>query len=308
MNTLSNILQTQKGKDIKNLNRDLRKQFQNIKDKSLNIDTSGFLSLLNNAENILSQNEQTLVEPSEDIVNVSDDDRLFDQYYARLEASRTALSNPEELARLAHNVHVEHVYLRILNGQVPGGEPIDPGSGDPKCKDDIPLTTLTTETQRFREDNSHVLNEAGQRLLLVYLYTDAKRQQEVLLLTLQTEQLMKLLYLQQETELLDSMLEQQDALVRGLSDWSYYLDQQTHEYVEMYEKMGALISTQRRKSSFTVRDIQSLEQWTYWSQVVFWILLASCGVMVVVHNYSAVSRTAEQIDAGIGRIRTAIAT
>ena len=163
------------------------------------------------------------------------------------------------------------------------------------------------ELQEFRQGFAGCAPKAaGQRLLGTYLYTDAKRQQEVHLLTLQTDQLMKLLYLQQETELLDGMLEQQDALVRGLSDWSSYLDQQTHEYVEMYEKMDALLSTQRRQSSFTVRDIQSLEQWTYWSQVVFWILLASCGVMAVLHNYGAVSKTAEAIDAGIGRVRTAV--
>jgi hypothetical protein len=241
---------------------------------------------------------------------VTDGDVLFGPYGARLEASRTALSDPTALARLAHDVHIEQTYLHLLNGQVPGSE----GTPLKASPDNCPVLSITvsqegTQPLRFREKNARgdeVLNEAGQRLLATYLYTDAKRQQEVHLLTLQTDQLMKLLYLQQETELLDGMLEQQDALVRGLSDWSGYLDQQTHEYVEMYEKMDALLSTQRRQSSFTVRDIQSLEQWTYWSQVVFWILLASCGVMAVVHNYSAVSKTAEAIDAGIGRVRTAV--
>ena len=290
-------------------------QFKKIEDfKGTGIfnvkDVNDLEALLNNAMNLLSQGDEISVEPPSEIEDVPEDNKLFVKYYARLEASRTALSDPAEMARLAHNVHIEHVYLRILNGQIPVGVPGVPETAEGcDCNTTIALTTPTTETLRFREKDARgndAINEAGQRLLANYLYTDAKRQQEVHLLTLQTEQLMKLMYLQQETELLDSMLEQQDALVRGLSDWSDYLDQQTHEYVEMYEKMGALISTQRRKSSFTVRDIQSLERWTYWSKVVFWILLASCGVMVVVHNYSAVSQTAEQIDAGLGRLRNAV--
>ena len=288
------------------MNTQLSKQIEDLKGKG--VDVSGLVTLLSSAQNMLSQADTTQVEPPTEIEAVTEDDVLFGPYSARLEASRTALSDPTALARLAHDVHIEQTYLHLLNGQVPGSE------GTLKASpDECPAVSITipTNTQplRFRKKNDRgdeVLNEAGQRLLATYLYTDAKRQQEVHLLTLQTDQLMKLLYLQQETELLDGMLEQQDALVRGLSDWSAYLDQQTHEYVEMYEKMDALLSTQRRQSSFTVRDIQSLEQWTYWSQVVFWILLASCGVMAVVHNYSAVSKTAEAIDAGIGRVRTAV--
>lgn len=287
------------------MNDQLSKQIEDLKGKG--VDVSGLVALLSAAKNMLSQAETTQVEPPTEIEDVTEDDVLFGPYGARLEASRTALSDPTALARLAHDVHIEQTYLRLLNGQVPGSEGTRTASSD-NCQALSITIPTNTEPLRFRKKTAHseVLNEAGQRLLAAYLYTDAKRQQEVHLLTLQTDQLMKLLYLQQETELLDGMLEQQDALVRGLSDWSGYLDQQTHEYVEMYEKMDALLSTQRRQSSFTVRDIQSLEQWTYWSQVVFWILLASCGVMAVVHNYSAVSKTAEAIDAGIGRVRTAV--
>ena len=302
-------LKTSTQANFNKMNGQLSKQIEDLKAKG--VDVSGLVTLLSTAQNMLSQAETTQVEPPAEIEDVPDSDVLFGRYGARLEASRTALSDPRALARLAHDVHIEQTYLHLLNGQVPGGE----GTPLKASPDNCPVLSITvsqegTEPLRFRKKTGwptdEVLNEAGQRLLGTYLYTDAKRQQEVHLLTLQTDQLMKLLYLQQETELLDGMLEQQDALVRGLSDWSAYLDQQTHEYVEMYEKMDALLSTQRRQSSFTVRDIQSLEQWTYWSQVVFWILLASCGVMAVVHNYSAVSKTAEAIDAGIGRVRTAV--
>ena len=292
---------------IETINKQLSKQIEGLKDKGG--DVSMITSLLGVTQNLMGQLKAVPVEPPPELELPSDGDTmLFDNYFARLEASRTALSDPTALARLAHDVHVELVYLRILNGEMPGSAQTDTLSAKGCPLVSIALTT-DADPVRFREKNARgdeVLNEAGRRLLATYLYTDAKRQQEVHLLTLQTDQLMKLLYLQQETELLDSMLEQQDALVRGLSDWSDYLDQQTHEYVEMYEKMDALLSTQRRQSSFTVRDIQSLEQWTYWSQVVFWILLASCGVIAVVHNYSAVSKTAEAIDAGIGRVRTAV--
>jgi hypothetical protein len=300
-------LKTSTQANFDKMNSQLSKQIEDLKGKG--VDVSGLVTLLSTAQNMLSQADTTQVEPPAEIEEVSDGDVLFGPYGARLEASRTALSDPTALARLAHDVHIEQTYLLLLNGQVPGSE----GTPLKASPDNCPVLSITvsqegTQPLRFRKKTAHseVLNEAGQRLLAAYLYTDAKRQQEVHLLTLQTDQLMKLLYLQQETELLDGMLEQQDALVRGLSDWSGYLDQQTHEYVEMYEKMDALLSTQRRQSSFTVRDIQSLEQWTYWSKVVFWILLASCGVMAVVHNYSAVSKTAEAIDAGIGRVRTAV--
>jgi hypothetical protein len=288
------------------MNTQMSKQIEDLKGKG--VDVSGLVTLLSSAQNMLSQADTTQVEPPTEIEEVSDGDVLFGPYGARLKASLTALSDPTALARLAHDVHIEQTYLHLLNGQVPGSEGTRTASSD-SCRELSITIPTNTDPFSFREKNARgdeVLNPAGQRLLATYLYIDAKRQQEVHLLTLQTDQLMKLLYLQQETELLDSMLEQQDALVRGLSDWSDYLDQQTHEYVEMYEKMDALLSTQRRQSSFTVRDIQSLEQWTYWSQVVFWILLASCGVMAVVHNYSAVSKTAEAIDAGIGRVRTAV--
>ena len=268
-------------------------------------DVSAITPLLEISQNLMGQIKDTPVEPPAGIEEVNEDDRRFVSYFARLEESRSALSNPAQMARLAHDAHVEHTYLRILNGEAPGTTAFD-SIVDPECPGKITLKRNDTGPQPFRDENTNVLNEAGQRLLAAYLYTDAKRQQEIYMLTLQTEQLMKLMYLQQETELLDSMLVQQEALVRGLSDWSSYLDQQTQEYVEMYEKMDSLISTQRRKSSFTVRDIKSLDQWTYWSQVVFWILLASCGVMVVVHNYSAVNKTATAIDAGIGRARAAI--
>jgi len=301
-------LKTSTQANFDKMNSQLSKQIEDLKGKG--VDVSGLVTLLSTAQNMLSQADTTQVEPPAEIEEVTDGDVRFGPYGARLEASRTALSDPRALARLAHDVHIEQTYLHLLNGQVPGSE----GTPLKASPDNCPVLSITvsqegTQPLRFREKNARgdeVLNEAGQRLLATYLYTDAKRQQEVHLLTLQTDQLMKLLYLQQETELLDGMLEQQDALVRGLSDWSSYLDQQTHEYVEMYEKMDALLSTQRRQSSFTVRDIQSLEQWTYWSQVVFWILLASCGVMAVVHNYRAVSKTAEAIDAGIGRVRTAV--
>lgn len=299
-------LKTSTQANFDKMNTQLSKHIEDLKGKG--VDMPDLVTILGTAQNMLSQAETTQVEPPAEIEEVSDGDVLFGPYGARLEASRTALSDPTALARLAHDVHIEQTYLHLLNGQVPGSEGTRRTSSD-VCPDLTITIPTNTDPFSFREKNARgdeVLNDAGQRLLATYLYIDAKRQQEVHLLTLQTDQLMKLLYLQQETELLDSMLEQQDALVRGLSDWSGYLDQQTHEYVEMYEKMDALLSTQRRQSSFTVRDIQSLEQWTYWSQVVFWILLASCGVMAVVHNYSAVSKTAEAIDAGIGRVRTAV--
>ena len=288
------------------INDQLSKQIEGLKGKG--VDVNGLTTLLSTAKNTLVQAQTTRVEAPQEMAVVNDNNMLHAKYYARLDASRTALSNPTELARLAHDAYVEHTYLRILNGEMPSGT-LTNTSSLKDCPGMSISITKNMEPQRFRETNKRgedVLNQAGQRIFATYLYTDAKRQQEVHLLTLQTDQLMKLLYLYQETELLDSMIEQQDALVRGLTDWSDYLDQQTQEYVEMYEKLDGLISTQRRQSSFTVRDIQSLEQWTYWSQVVFWILLASCGLMAVVHNYSAVSKTAEAIDAGIGRVRTTI--
>ena len=281
----------------------LSKQIESLKDQGG--DVSAITPLLEISQNLMGQLKETPVEPPAGIEEVVEDRRRFVSYFARLEESRSALSDPAQMARLAHDAHVEHTYLRILNGESPGTTDFEP-IVDPECPGKIDLNRIETGPQPFRDETTNLLNEKGQKLLAAYLYTDAKRQQEVYLLTLQMEQLMKLMYLQQETELLDSMLEQQDALVRGLSDWSSYLDQQTQEYVEMYDKMDSLISTQRRKSSFTVRDIQSLDQWTYWSQVVFWILLASCGMMVVVHNYSAVNKTAKAIDAGIGRARAAI--
>ena len=279
------------------MNAQLSKQIEDLKGKG--VDVSGLVTLLSSAQNMLSQADDAGGAAGRNRRGVRRRRAVWSPG-ARLEASRTALSDPTALARLAHDVHIEQTCLLLLNGQVPGGD-----RGARPHRISVPLSiTIPPIQNRFA---SAIKTSAVTRF--------STRRPTPPRLPLHRRQAPaegppphapdgpadEAAVPAAETELLDSMLEQQDALVRGLSDWSATSTSRRTRYVEMHEKMDALLSTQRRQSSFTVRDIQSLEQWTRWSQVVFWILLASCGVMAVVHNYSAVSKTAEAIDAGIGR-------
>ena len=235
----------------------------------------------------------------------SDSDGMFTKYNRRLKNGLLELSNPDKLARLKHDIELETKYIDVLNGK--GDVHVSPNpSGSPQCPCPGPAAQPTTNssnnTNRASNTNGELTPEGIQKFKTI-LEDDIKRQQNIHLVSLQLDQLLKMVYLHQETELLDNMLEQQNALVRGLSDWSDYLDQQTHEYAEMYEKMDALISTQRRKSSFTVRDIQSLEKWTYGSRVMFWILIAFGVFMVIVNNFTSIQTVAHSVDKSLNNLR-----
>lgn len=233
-----------------------------------------------------------------------DGDDYVPLYNKRLLQGLTELSNPVKLAKLKHDIALETKYIALMNGK----DIIEKTSETAKS---ITCNTVSQSNDqsstpegkyKYRRTDNY-LNDDGLTKLMYYVQNDIQRQQNIHLVSLQLDILLKMVYVHQETELLDSMLEQQDALVRGLSDWSDYLDQQTNEYAEMYEKMDALISTQRRKSSFTVRDIQSLEKWTYGSHVVFWILVASCLLMVIVYNFTSIQKVAKSVDKNMNKLR-----
>ena len=254
------------------------------------------------ANNLKQTDNQVTDEPS----SVDSDEYKFFLYDKRLSKGLLELSNPEKLARLKHDIELEKKYINLLNGtyqELPSNSPTSIVS----CSTSTPNDKQNDSNQikQYREGDGHTLNQEGQEEFMKILHNDIERQQNIHLFSLQLDILLKMVYLHQETDLLDTMLEQQDALVRGLSDWSDYLDQQTHEYAEMYEKMDSIISTQRRKSSFTVRDIQSLEKWTYGSHVVFWILIASSLLMVIVYNFTSIQKVANSVDKNLNKLRKA---
>ena len=130
-----------------------------------------------------------------------------------------------------------------------------------------------------------LLNLEGKQIFTSMLYLDAKRQQTIQLLIEKINNVLKLSHLEQEEELIDNMIEQQDTLLRAMQDWVSYLDSRTKEYVTLYEKLDLLISTQRRKSGFTIKDIRSLNAWNDVTRHSFWILLLILIVILCVHQF-----------------------
>ena len=266
------------------------------------------LKLINTLRDNLRRADTVQDDPQDD----DEDNKLFFiDYNDRLKQGLTELSDPDALAKLKNDVELERVYIGLLNGKkIPDSNShssLLPGCECPQSNNQSNKQSNNQQSEifKYREQNADppILNNEGKEQIRLYVMSNIQRQQDIHLVSLQLDLLLKRMYLHQETELLDTMLEQQEALVRGLSDWSDYLDQQTHEYAEMYEKMDALISTQRRKSSFTVRDIQSLEKWTYGSHVVFWILVASGFLMVIVYNFTSIQKVTESVDKNLNKLR-----
>ena len=268
--------------------------------------TTELVAFLNQVTTLANNLQQTENQVTYDPPSVGSDKYKFPLYDKRLSKGLLELSNPEKLARLKHDIELEKKYINLLNGTYQE-LPSDFQSSIVSCPTSPPNNEQndSNQIQQYREGDGHTLNSEGQKEFMKILHNDIERQQNIHLFSLQLDILLKMVYLHQETDLLDTMLEQQDALVRGLSDWSDYLDQQTHEYAEMYEKMDSIISTQRRKSSFTVRDIQSLEKWTYGSHVVFWILIASSLLMVIVYNFTSIQKVANSVDKNLNKLRKA---
>lgn len=248
----------------------------------------------------------------------------FGVYAAQVNQALTGVFDVDQMEDYAHNLFIEQLYMQLLNGEIVALAQftLPECSCNPNHEEarDTAISalkaagfhvntdgTVTDEKkQGFVSLNGYTLTPAGVKLFANVLYLDAMRQQNVHLLLLQLDLVVKETHLAEELELVQNMVTQQDALLQGLEDWSQYLDQQTQEYVDLYEKLDTLISTQRRKSAFTVSDVRSLEGWTSTMHVVFWVLVAAFLVMAVVHNYSTWNAAAEQVDSGLKRIQGAV--
>lgn len=309
-NKITNSIKTGNFSEIESAIQTVSGNVQELEGKGA--DTTLMKSLLS-VSKAMKSNLETINQPSSDqtteITPGEQSDFIYRTYLDRINKAIPHLSNLDKLARLKHDIKLEQIYITLLNGKY---EEQSTTRTELECKIDNNEAILSTKTETtptksntFRNNNDPptLTDDEGISVLTRIINTDITRQQKIHLLSLQSDLMLKMVYLQQETELLDSMLEQQDALLRGLSDWSDYLDQQTNEYAEMYEKMDALISTQRRKSSFTVRDIQSLEKWTYGSHVMFWILIASGLLMVIVYNFTSIKKIANSVDKNLNQLR-----
>lgn len=248
----------------------------------------------------------------------------FNAYATLVNESLTGVFDVDQMEDYAHNLFIEQLYMQLLNGEIVPLVQINlpECSCNPNYEEAMNTVksvlqtvgwhvdadgTVTDEKKHgFVKENGYELTHPGVTLFANVLYLDAMRQQNVHLLLLQLDLVVKETHLAEELELVQNMVTQQDALLQGLEDWSQYLDQQTQEYVDLYEKLDTLISTQRRKSAFTVSDVRSLEGWTSTMHVVFWVLVAAFLVMAVVHNYSTWNAAAEQVDSGLKRIQGAV--
>jgi hypothetical protein len=244
----------------------------------------------------------------------------FRVYATQVNQALTGVFDVDQMEDYAHNLFIEQLYMQLLNGEIvalvqftlpecscnPNHEEARDTAISALKEAGFNVDTDGTVTEGFVKETGYELTDSGVKLFANVLYLDAMRQQNVHLLLLQLDLVVKETHLAEELELVQNMVTQQDALLQGLEDWSQYLDQQTQEYVDLYEKLDTLISTQRRKSAFTVSDVRSLEGWTSTMHVVFWVLVAAFLVMAVVHNYSTWNAAAEQVDSGLKRIQGAV--
>lgn len=103
-------------------------------------------------------------------------------------------------------------------------------------------------------------------------------------------------YLKSQKTLIDSVVNQQEVLIESLIEWSHYLDKQAQEYAYLYEELSTKMTTYKRKDVFDVQESNSLDVWTNWSTILFWVLVVVLMLMFVVQHYRSLSSMAEQAE------------
>ena len=76
----------------------------------------------------------------------------------------------------------------------------------------------------------------------------------------------------------------QDNIVETLQEWSNYVDRQINEQTVLKEELDAVLSTQRRRGTFSLSDVESLEKWQSAMTNLFWIFVVILIVMILI-NY-----------------------
>ena len=99
--------------------------------------------------------------------------------------------------------------------------------------------------------------------------------------------------------------EAQKQSIATLNTMLSYINQQANEYSEVYARLQALNATQQRKSAFHVKDLKTLNRWSFWCRVIFWVLVVFLVLMVLVDKYSAVASFTATVDDKLKRMATA---
>ena len=96
---------------------------------------------------------------------------------------------------------------------------------------------------------------------------------------------------------------QEDA-IDVLTTMNTYINQQANEYSEVYERLQTLNATQQRKSTFHVKDLKTLNRWSFWCRVIFWVLVVFLVLMVLVDKYRAVAAFTATVDDKLKQMAT----
>lgn len=207
-----------------------------------------------------------------------------DDYYNKIGAYGT-LRQKAEIRTISHNFAIEKMWMLTESGQQSKMEEFVYNY----CGENYEWGRESTTAQEGISDD-----EAMNRFMDA-LKLDIKAQHDVNVSLMEIDHTVRKEYLQEQLNLVESMVDQQEVLIQSLSDWSHYMDQRADEYSQMYERLDVVTNTTKRKDVFEVQDLRALDGWNRFLTNVFWVLLVLLLVMVVVQHYTELSAMAKKL-------------